>query len=190
MAALAYSNGLRVGGYLIIAALTLRSRQRDRAQGVDGVWPTSWTLIAGLLVALAIGRLTDVGDLLTELGRSRAVDDGWYAARSRFQVAAVAAVGVTWLALVIAAVWRVPERQRRSLPVILAVLTLVLFSAARAVSLHRLDVALHDREIFHVRVGTLTELALLATVGVTTTWARRSPAPAKLDARQPVDIAL
>ena len=172
MAELADSNGLRVLAYAFAALCTIAAlpRERRRAPGADGVWHPFWLLTAGLLLTMAIGRLGDVAGLVTELGRSRATDEGWYASRRPFQAAIVGIVAATWFVTVTVAVWRVPERRRRYLPMSLVVITLIAFAAVRLVSFHYLDTVLYHRDLLGVRWAAVIELALIAVACVTTLW--------------------
>ncbi len=176
------SNLVRVGAYLVAAALTMVAlrRERDRAAAVDGVWPPFWVLTCGLLVVMAIGRAGGVGDAISAFGRREFVDDGWYESRRPIQAAVVAFVGLGWLISVSLACWRIPERRRRYLPMGLAVVTLGAFVAIRMVSLHQIDTVLYRRHIAGVRIGTLTELGLVVLASMVTFWVPVGrPAPPK-----------
>ena len=164
------SNWVRVGAYLVVAALTLVAlrRESDRAAEVDGVWPPFWPLTGGFLVVMAVGRAGGVGDLIAGLARNEVVSGGWYESRRPVQAAVVGAVGLAWLISVSVACWRTPERRRRYLPIGLAIVTLAAFAAIRLVSLHQVDTLLHRRHIGGVRVGTLTELGLVLLAGIMT----------------------
>lgn len=166
------SHWLRVIGYVVLVGLTFvaRRRERSRASEVDGVWPPFWLLTAGFLAVMAIGRAGDIGSLLSDLGRGRAVDSGWYETRRPLQAAVVAGLGIGWFVTVSVACWRTPERRRRYLPMGLVVITLAAFAAIRVVSLHQVDALLHRREIADVWVGTIIEMTLLIAAGFTTLW--------------------
>ena len=125
-----------------------------------------------------VGRLGDIGGLVTELGRARASDEGWYASRRPLQMALVAVVATTWFVLVAVAVWRVPERRRRYLPMSIVVVTLVAFAGIRLISLHHLDSVLYHRGLYGVRWAAVVELALLAIACVTTLWVPEPRNPA------------
>ena len=56
---------------------------------------------------------------------------GWYASRRRLQALVVVGLGTAWLASVLTAIWRVPERRRRYLPMIVVVLTIGFYAAIR-----------------------------------------------------------
>ncbi len=133
-----------------------------------------WVLTSALFVAMALGRLGDIGGLVVDLGRERAYDSGWYGARRSYQGAVVTVLGVIWFVLVTAAAWRTPERRHRYFPMSLAVITIVAFAAIRVVSLHQVDAVLYRREVAGVRFGALFEFSLLAIAGVITTWVPRA----------------
>jgi hypothetical protein len=166
------SHWLRVIGYVVLVGLALLARRRERARAsqVDGVWPPFWLLTAGFLAVMALGRAGDIGSLLGDLGRGRAVDSGWYETRRPLQAAVVVSLGVAWFITVSIACWRTPERRRRYLPMGLIVVTLAAYAAIRVVSLHHIDTVLYRREIANVRIGTVIEITLLIIAGLVTLW--------------------
>lgn len=166
------SHWARVIGYVLLVVLSFVAlgRERRRASEVDGVWPPFWMWTAGFLAVMALGRAGDIGSLLGDLGRGRAVDSGWYESRRPLQAVVVAALGVGWLVIVSVACWRTPERRRRYLPMGIMVITLAAYAAIRVVSLHQVDGLLHRRDIAGVRVGTVTESVLLIVTALVTLW--------------------
>jgi hypothetical protein len=158
------SDGWRVTVYLVAAGIALLSWWREHRKGRSdpGLWPTFWLLSAAFFVAMAVARATDLGGLATELGRSEAVEHGWYADRRRFQAYGAAVVGFGWLVTVAIALWRVPARRRRYLPAALAVFTLMCFIGVRLISLHQIDGLLYRRQLAGAQFGAVVELVLLA----------------------------
>ena len=146
-------------------------RLERRRADVPWAWPAFWLVTAAVLTAMAIGRLLNLDDLATEIGRGQATARGWYENRRRGQAVVVGAIGLFWLCAVTVALARVPERRRRYLPVAIMVLSLLCFAAVRLVSLHQVDAALYRRHIQDVRVGTAIELVglaiLIVLIGVT-----------------------
>jgi hypothetical protein len=115
-------------------------------------------------------------DLFGDEVRARARAGGWYESRRKFQAVVVLGLGLAWLVTVFIAVWRVPERRRRYLPTIVAVVTLAAYAAIRVVSLHQIDGLLYRRRIGDVRFGTAVEFGLLAFAGVCTVLTVFTPA--------------
>ena len=148
-------------------------RQRGNAAG-PRLWPTFWFATGGLLLTMALGRASNVSDLLTDLGRERARSDGWYEVRRSLQAWVVGAVAAVWAVTVAFAIWRVPERRRRYLPTALVVFTLVCFVGIRLISLHQIDTLL-DRDVRGVSIGAVTEVGLLLLVVAVTAWRFRRP---------------
>ena len=119
-----------------------------------------WTCLALLLAMLCVNKQLDLQTLLTQIVRSVARAQGWYAGRRTYQLAFIGAfaammfVGMIGLAI----------RFRRSPPVLwLAVLGISLqglFVVMRAASMHHVD------EFFTVRVGGLRLLFLLELPGI------------------------
>lgn len=166
------SNSVRVAGYVVVAMLMLvaRTRERRRVGDDNGVWPAFWIVTCAFLLAMAVGRAVDAGDLVSSLGRSAAEERGWYTSRRPVQAAVVGGVGLVWLVVVSVALWRTPERRRRYLPVGLMVVTLAAFAAVRVVSLHQVDSLLYRTHVAGVRIATLAELVLLAVTALATLW--------------------
>jgi hypothetical protein len=166
------SNVIRIGGYVLVALLMLVARRREhrRVGTADGVWPTFWIATCAFVLAMAVGRAVEAGDLVSSLGRSAADDGGWYESRRPIQATVVGVVGVSWFVVVAVALWRTPERRRRYLPVGLMVATLAAFAAVRIVSLHQVDSLLYRTDVEGVRVATFVELTLLALTGLATLW--------------------
>jgi len=166
------SHWLRVILYVLLVVLSLAARRRERARAgdVDGVWSPFWYLTAGFLASMAIGRAVDVGSLLGDLGRGRAVDSGWYETRRPLQTAVVVALGTVWFVTVSVACWRTPDRRRRYLPMGVMVVTLAAYAVIRVVSLHQIDGLLYRREIAGVWVGTIIEVTLLTITALVTLW--------------------
>lgn len=159
------SNGLRVAAYTLAsaAALLAWSREARRGERVE-VWPAFWLITAVTLGAMALGRALDLDALVTALGRSQSVAEGWYENRRRAQATVVGTIGVLWAAVVATALWRVPERRRRYLPAALVLFSLLCFAAIRLVSLHQVDAVLYRRDLAGVRIGSLAELAGIVVV--------------------------
>lgn len=176
------ANWMRVVGYSLVGlvALVAAWRERPRVRQFPHLWPTFWLLTAVLLVVLAVGRAGQFGELLAEYGREKARDQGWYQTRRSVQAAVVVGLSVAWFVAVIVAVWRIPERRRRYLPMVLVVITILAFVAVRMVSLHQIDAVLYRRRLAGVRIGALTELCLqLLAIGVALVAVVRLPSASR-----------
>jgi hypothetical protein len=148
---------------------------KRRAGTSINLWPGFWFATAALLLAMTLGRASDVGDLVADLGRRRASAEGWYEARRSLQVGVVGSIAAIWGIVVIVAIWRVPERRRRYLPTSLIVFTLVCFAGIRMVSLHQSDALLYNRDIGGVTIRAVIELSLLAVTMLVASWQLRAP---------------
>ena len=154
--------GYATAGVLAVALGVVEHRANRRSE--SGYWPTFWFATGGLLLLMALGRASDVGELLTELGRDQARSGGWYETRRSLQTWVIGGVAASWTTIVAVAVWRVPERRRRYLPSAIAVFTLVGYAGIRLVSLHQIDAVLHRREAAGVTIGALVEVGLLVLI--------------------------
>ena len=114
------SGGLRLVLYAVAAGCALFAAQRETRElattpGRDR-WPGFWLLSAVLLVAMGLARAIDLGDIVADLGRDRAVSDGWYDTRFVLQGAIVGSMSALWGLVVLAGLWGVIERRGRYLP--------------------------------------------------------------------------
>jgi hypothetical protein len=134
------------------------------------VWPNLWLFTAALLAMFALIRLFDAQNWLTEVGRSEARDSGLYDGRRTFQALAVGALCTTWLVAIVTAVWRVPERRRRYLPLIVVVICIIGFAAVRAVSLHQVDSLFYRREVAGARFVVWGDILLTAALTAVALW--------------------
>lgn len=165
---------LRLVLYVVaaIAALLAWARERDdlatRDSGVR--WPRFWLLSAALLAAMGVARAVDLGDVISDLGRDRAVSDGWYDTRLLLQVAVVGAMATVWGLSVLGGLWGVLERRGRYMPAAAMLVSLVCFAAVRVVSLHHVDALLYRRDLLGLRFVSLIELSLLAATIASMHW--------------------
>ena len=165
-----------------MTALLLGVVERWRGSAADPrLWPTFWFATGGLLLIMALGRASNVSDLLTELGREQARSGGWYEVRRSLQAWVIGAVAAVWGVTVAFAIWRVPERRRRYLPTAIVVFTLVCFIGIRLISLHQVDALLHNRYVRGVTIGAVIEVGLLLLVVAVTAWRFRRPKGAQPD---------
>jgi hypothetical protein len=173
------SNGLRIAGYAAaaIAALLAGRRERPLVGANPNLWPTFWFLTSGLFLLMAVGRAADFGGIATELGRSEALSHGWYAERRKFQAAVVGTLGAIWFIVVVVALWRVPERRRRYLPMAIVSFSLMCYAGIRIVSLHQVDAVLYRRHIAGAKIGSVAEILGIATAIIVTCWQAWALAP-------------
>lgn len=146
----------------VCVAVGCREVVSVRRQHVAVLWPTFWFTTAILLAVMAFGQASDVGDLIADVGRREALSNDWYESRRSTQTIIVAVVAALWAITALVAIWRVPERRRRYLPMALIVFSLVCFGAIRVVSLHQIDGLLYRRHIGELQIGRFVELVGLS----------------------------
>ena len=172
------SNTWVVAAYLLAAALAcltgLSERSAKQAHQNATLLPAFWFLTSVLFLSIAIAGAGELGKTLTGFARSGAYADGWYESRGSLQVVIVAVISLLWAILTLLALWRIPERRRRYLPMTLATATLMCFSAIRLVSLHQVDTLLYRRSVEGLRVGVIIELLLVTVAAVIINRARRT----------------
>jgi hypothetical protein len=166
------SNGFRVACYCAVAAASVLAgvREHRRARRNPNLWPTFWYLTAVLFLVMAVGRAGNVAELAADIGRREAQSAGWYDNRRKYQAMVVAAVAGTWFVAVVVALWRVPERRRRYLPMALVSFTIGCFAGVRTISLHQVDGLLYRRYLAGAKFGAVVEVALLAVAFAITFW--------------------
>jgi hypothetical protein len=168
-----HSSALAVVPYVLggTTAVVLGVVERRRGGADDPqLWPGFWFATGALLLVMAVGRASNVSDLLTDIGRSRARSGGWYEMRRSLQAPVIGVVGAVWAVTIAVTVWRAPERRRQYLPTAILVFTLVCFAGVRSISLHQADALLHTRVVRGVTVGAVIEVGLLVLVAVVSAW--------------------
>jgi len=165
-------NGVRVLCYVAVAVASVFAGRREARRAVNNpnLWPRFWYLTAGMFVVMAIGRAGNVAEIITGLGRAEAVAGGWYDNRRKYQAIACGVIFVAWFVSVIVAIWRVPERRRRYLPMALVSSSIVCFAGIRLFSLHQVDSLLYRRDIAGAEVSAVCESLGLVVAFVTTFW--------------------
>ena len=169
------SNWDWVAAYAVAAAAALLAARREqgRARLEADVWPTFWLITAGLFLMVVFARATDLGRVVTQLGRGEALSHGWYSHRRKFQALVIGAIGATGVTAVVVALFRVPARCRRYLPAAIVVFSLMCFAGIRLVSLHQVDALLYRRSVAGVDVGSALELMGVAIFVALTFWQPR-----------------
>lgn len=172
------TNTWMVVAYILVAVLAcltgLSERSAQRLHHTTDLLPMFWYLVSALFVSMAIAHAGELGGAVADYARSGAYSDGWYESRRSVQVAVVVGVAMLWALATVVALWRIPARRRRYLPMTIVTSTLMFFSVIRLVSLHRVDTLLYRRSIEGLRIGVMIEIFLVTVAAVITDWARRS----------------
>jgi small basic protein len=170
---------LRVASFAAVAivAAVAGVRERRHVKAHPNLWPTFWFVTAFLFLAMAVARVGDFGELATRLGREQAITQGWYGDRRKYQAVVVGAVAGIWFVMVAVALWRVPERRRRYLPMAIVTLTLMCYAGVRSVSLHQIDSLLYRRDIAGARVVAVVDFIGVAVAMAVALWLPRSAPP-------------
>ena len=172
------SNSWMVAAYIFVASLACLTGSREhsaqRGRHSTHLLPVFWYLTSALFVSMAIAHAGELGGAVADYARSGAYAEGWYESRRSIQVVVVVVVAALWALATVLALWRIPERRRRYLPMTIATTTLMCFSAIRLVSLHHVDTLLYRRSIEGLRIGVLIEFFLVSVAVVIIDWARRS----------------
>jgi len=122
-----------------------------------------WLLMAVVMAVLGINKQLDLQSWFTEIGRDRALADGWYENR-RF----VQGIFVFWLAMggIFVKVWlgvRLKNLSRYARMAGAGLLLLMVFVVMRAASFHHIDVLL-GLSFGNVRINVVMELSALGII--------------------------
>jgi hypothetical protein len=168
-------NGVRVLGYLAVAVAAVFAGRREARRAVHNpnLWPRFWYFTAGMFLVMAFGRMANVAEILTDLGREEALATGWYDRRRRYQAMACGFISVAWFVTVFISIWRVPERRRRYLPMALITFSIICFAGIRLFSLHHIDALLYRRQLAGAGVGAVMESLGLLVAFAATFWRPR-----------------
>jgi hypothetical protein len=171
-----FAGWLTTAAYLLASVLCWRAHQVSRrwspAGGTIAV-PRLWQLLAAAMLALGINKQLDLQTMFTELGRTLAIDQGWYERRRAVQAifvamlligGAVAAVAVARLAR------RQPPQMRLAL---VGVVLLICFILLRASSFHHLD-RLLGRSLGGLGLNSVLELGGIGCVALSALSALRN----------------
>lgn len=152
-----------VAAYLCVAWQCLCATRRNDT--LPRLERKAWRLIALVMLLLAITRLIDWPAVLLDVARHYAVRQGWYAMRAVFQTGAIGLIVL--LAVVGVAVLRKQAcvLPRAALISLGGLIVLLAFCAARAVSLHAVDV-FFGLSIAGVRLHWMIEVAGILAIAI------------------------
>ncbi|WP_414899067.1 isopropylmalate isomerase [Rhodovulum sp. YEN HP10] len=148
-----------VAVYLAVAALALRAASR-------GVFPAPsarrerifWSLVALVLLLLAINKQLDLQSALTAAGRCLARLQGWYGQRRAVQTEFIVAIGALSLLSLAGLLWLLRGTLRRSAPAIVGLCFVSGFVLIRAAGFHHVDHLLGMPTLLSVRANMVLEL--------------------------------
>ncbi|MBL3586452.1 isopropylmalate isomerase [Rhodovulum sulfidophilum] len=148
-----------VAVYLAVAALALRAACR-------AVFPAPsarrerifWSLVALMLLGLAINKQLDLQSALTATGRCLAKLQGWYGQRRAVQTEFIAGIGTLSLLSLIGLLWLLRGTLRRSAPAIVGLCFVSGFVLIRAAGFHHFDHLLGMPTLLSVRANMVLEL--------------------------------
>lgn len=140
----------------VAAFLFHRERERSETRGTSLIWAA----LAGFLVILAFGALTDFGAELVNDVRKAARSEGWYAVRRPLQAQVILAAAVFVTVAYIWSLVRLGKRIRQYGLVMTAIAWLVGFNTVRGISLHQIDA------VMGLRVGPVSVGFLGNAVGI------------------------
>jgi len=148
-----------VAVYLAVATLALRAACR-------AVFPAPsarrerifWSLVALVLLGLAINKQLDLQSALTATGRCLAKLQGWYGQRRAVQTEFIAAIGTLSLLSLVGLLWLLRGTLRRSAPAIVGLCFVSGFVLIRAAGFHHFDHLLGMPTLLSVRANMVLEL--------------------------------
>jgi hypothetical protein len=158
---------LTVLGYFLASILCVRAARHDA--GATNLW---W-ILAIALALLGINKQLDLQSLLTAVGRELARAGGWFDQRREMQRLFVLMIGLTVVALSIAAPRLLNDRSRYVRAACIGFVLLVAFVCIRAASLHHVDRFLKSA-VLGARFNWLLELGGIAVIALAAVGASRA----------------
>jgi hypothetical protein len=179
-----------VAAYFAAMAACVRVWRLDRRASGAGATasPTLWLVLAVLLGLLGVNKQLDLQSLLTQVGRTLARRQDWYARRREVQAAFIAGVGVAALAALAVLSWLARKEPKRNVTALAGIVLLFAFVTIRAASFHHIDMFIQSR-IAGVKWNAILELGGIGVVALGAALAmraeRRPPAPGRDDSMGP-----
>jgi hypothetical protein len=179
-----------VAAYFAAMAACGRVWRLDRRASRAGATasPTLWLVLAVLLGLLGVNKQLDLQSLLTQVGRTLAKRQDWYARRREVQAAFIVGVGVASLAALAALAWLARKEPKRNVTSLAGIVLLFAFVTIRAASFHHIDMFIQSR-IAGVKWNAILELGGIGAVAIGAVSAmragRRLPDPGRDDSMGP-----
>ncbi len=124
-----------------------------------------WILLAAIMVLLGINKQLDLQVLITEVGRSIAAEQGWFAQRRLVQGAVAAAVILGGLGILTALLRMTRHLLPRHITAFVGTVLLACFLLGRSLSYHHLDVVFWQ-EFAGIKVRHVIEISGICCVGL------------------------
>jgi hypothetical protein len=164
-----------VAAYFAAAIVCGRVWQLDRRahQAGANASPTFWLTLTVLLGALGVNKQLDLQSLLTDVARSLAKSQNWYAQRREVQLLFIAAVGVAAVVALAAFAWIARKEWKRSVTALAGIVLLLSFIVIRAASFHHVDAFINTR-LAGVKWNAILELGGIGLVALGSVLAMRA----------------
>lgn len=151
--------------YFAVSYLCFRNaRNLTRRSGINSLTMT-WWLITAVLVFLGFNKQLDLQSLITEIGRSVAIEQGWYENRRMVQKEFVLALAVGGFGVLLAWAWVLRRHFRNLRLVFIGMILLIVFIVGRAAVFYHADKLLGFR-VTSSQIGWILELGSLALIGL------------------------
>jgi len=148
--------------------------------------PTLWLVLAVLLGLLGVNKQLDLQSLLTEVGRTAARRQNWYAQRREVQAAFIVGVGVVALAALATLSWLARKEPRRNMTALAGIVLLFCFVMIRAASFHHFDMFIQS-SFAGVKWNAILELGGIGLVALGAALAMRADRGRSPSAQGPAD---
>lgn len=158
------SDWITVAAYLIAALVAVRAA-RAAARTLERRERLFWALTAALLVFLGINELFDLQTILTAIGKTWALEQGWYADRRLYQFEFILALFATAILVGIAMLWLTRGANRAVRVALLGLVFIGLFVLIRAASFHHV-IGLLGMGPDAFNFGAIQEMAGIMIVGL------------------------
>ena len=148
--------------YFIVALVCLRAVFNSES---DRKLKTFWLILTFFLIALGINKQLDLQTLFTQIGRSIALEQGWYKDRRTVQAGFIIIIGLTGVTFLIFLI-KIYHGTSSSVKIALTgCVILFSFILIRASSFHHTDLFINLKFI-GIKMNWLLELSGLVVIGV------------------------
>lgn len=163
-----------IGGWLTVVLYFLSVWSTWKTGSV--VWQRNefalWRAISLMFIALGINKQLDLQTALTEVGRTLAFEQGWYAHRQIVQIWFIIGIATICLTIALVLLWLVYDTPFPTWLALLGMVIVLAFVLIRAASFHHIDRFIGSR-ILGLKWNWVLEMGGISIVLAASEWRRR-----------------
>lgn len=151
-----------VAVYFIVALICLKAAFTSNSEKSI---KNFWLFLTLVLISLGVNKQLDLQNLLTQLGKEIAIDQGWYKNRRVVQAGFIFFIGLTGITTLIFLIKTYRDTNFTVKIALTGCTVLFLFILIRAASFHHVDIFINLKFI-EIKMNSFLELGGLAIIGV------------------------